>query len=119
MTDANLRDKPTTTGSKVVDDAGKTMVEIVTSVKQVAVYMSEITHASTEQSAGIEQVNQAITEMDEITQRNAALVEEAAAAAESMQGQAIKLGQLVDSFRLVSGKLPAPAGGTRRLAMKS
>jgi aerotaxis receptor len=106
------------TGSKVVDDAGKTMAEIVTSVKQVAGYMSEITHASAEQSAGIEQVNQAITEMDEITQRNAALVEEAAAAAESMQDQAIKLGQLVDSFRLVSGKAPAPVGDSRRLALK-
>jgi aerotaxis receptor len=90
-------------GSAVVNDAGKTMVEIVKSVKQVAGYMSEITHASQEQSSGIEQVNLAITQMDEVTQQNAALVEHAAVAAQSMQDQAVKLEQLVDTFKLVSG----------------
>jgi len=90
-------------GSKLVDDAGKTMEEIVASVKQVAGYMSDITSASQEQSAGIEQVNQAITQMDEVTQQNAALVEEAAAAAEDMQSQATKLAELVNTFKLVSG----------------
>lgn len=90
-------------GGRLVDDAGKTMDEIVTSVKQVAGYMNDITMASNEQSAGIEQVNQAITQMDEVTQQNAALVEQAAAAAESMQEQAVKLAQVVSAFKLVSG----------------
>ncbi|HTD07083.1 methyl-accepting chemotaxis protein, partial [Undibacterium sp.] len=67
-------------GSKLVDEAGKTMDEIVTSVQHVADIMSEITAASQEQSSGIEQVNLAITQMDEMTQQNAALVEQAAAA---------------------------------------
>ena len=75
-------------GTKLVDEAGQTMDLIVTSVKQVADIMGEITAARQEQSSGIEQVNQAITQMDEMTQQNAALVEEAAAAAESMQEQA-------------------------------
>ncbi|MCX7217992.1 MAG: methyl-accepting chemotaxis protein, partial [Burkholderiales bacterium] len=69
-------------GSRLVDDAGKTMDEIVTSVQHVADIMSEISAARQEQSAGIEQVNLAITQMDEMTQQNAALVEQAAAAAE-------------------------------------
>lgn len=64
--------------------------------------MNDITVASREQSEGIDQVSQAITQMDEITQRNAAVVEEAAAAAEDMQGQAAKLGQLVNAFKLVA-----------------
>lgn len=90
-------------GSRLVDAAGKTMDEIVTSVKNVAGYMSEITSASKEQSAGIEEVNQAVTQMDEVTQQNAALVEQAAAAAETMQVQATKLTHLVGEFRLVAG----------------
>ncbi|MFA5170475.1 MAG: methyl-accepting chemotaxis protein [Sulfuriferula sp.] len=89
-------------GSKLVDEAGKTMSEIVSSVNGVASYMSDITAASKEQSAGIEEVNQAVMQMDEMTQQNAALVELAAAAAESMQGQAAKLVGLVGAFRLVS-----------------
>jgi aerotaxis receptor len=96
-------------GSKLVNDAGKTMDEIVNAVKQVAVYIGDITLASQEQSQGIEQVNQAITQMDEVTQQNAALVEQAAAAAENMQGQAVILAQLVDAFKLVAG---APATRT-------
>ncbi len=87
-------------GTKLVDEAGKTMQEIVASVKRVTDIMSEITAASEEQSSGIEQVNQAITQMDEVTQQNAALVEEAAAAAESMQEQAGNLAQAVGAFRL-------------------
>ncbi|MBI4290813.1 MAG: methyl-accepting chemotaxis protein, partial [Betaproteobacteria bacterium] len=78
-------------GTKLVDEAGKTMEEVVASVKRVTDIMGEITAASQEQSAGIEQVNQAITQMDEVTQQNAALVEEAAAAAESMEEQARNL----------------------------
>jgi methyl-accepting chemotaxis protein len=87
-------------GSKLVDEAGKTMDDIVTSVKHVADIMGEITAASQEQSSGIEEVNRAISQMDEMTQQNAALVEEAAAAAESMQEQAVKLAQAVSVFKL-------------------
>ncbi|MEC4723888.1 methyl-accepting chemotaxis protein, partial [Noviherbaspirillum sp. CPCC 100848] len=72
----------------------------VTSVKHVADIMNEITAASQEQSSGIEQVNRAIAEMDEMTQQNAALVEQAAAAADSMQNQAAALAQAVAVFRL-------------------
>jgi methyl-accepting chemotaxis protein len=96
-------------GSKLVDEAGKTMAEIVASVKRVTHIMSEITAASQEQSSGIEQVNQAITQMDEVTQQNAALVEEAAAAAESMQEQAQQLMQAVAVFKLARDAAPAPA----------
>jgi aerotaxis receptor len=91
-------------GGKVVDEAGKTMVEIVASVQRVAGYMHDITDASQAQSTGIEQVNLAITHMDEATQQNAALVEQAAAAAGCMQDQAVKLEQLVDTFKLVAGE---------------
>jgi len=88
------------TGTRLVDEAGKTMEEIVTSVKRVTDIMGEITAASQEQSIGIEQVNTAITQMDEVTQQNAALVEQAAAAAESLEEQAGVLTQAVGVFRL-------------------
>ena len=91
------------TGGKLVDQAGMTMNEIVTSVKHVADIMNEITAASEEQSAGIEQVNQAIGKMDEMTQQNSALVEEASAAAQSMQDQAATLAQAVSLFHLRDG----------------
>ena len=87
-------------GSRLVDEAGKTMEEIVASVKRVTDIMSEITAASQEQSTGIEQVNQAITQMDEVTQQNAALVEQAAAAAESMEDQARNLEAIVAVFKV-------------------
>jgi methyl-accepting chemotaxis protein len=87
-------------GSKLVDEAGQTMDLIVTSIRQVADIMGEITAATQEQSNGIEEVNQAITQMDEMTQQNAALVEQAAAAAESMQDQAQMLAQAVSIFKL-------------------
>ena len=87
-------------GTALVDEAGKTMEEIVSSVKRVTNIMAEITAASQEQSAGIEQVNQAITQMDEVTQQNAALVEQAAAAAESMEEQAGNLSNAVAIFKL-------------------
>jgi methyl-accepting chemotaxis protein len=90
-------------GSKLVDEAGQTMDLIVTSVKQVADIMGEITAASEEQSAGIEQINQAINQMDEMTSQNAALVEEASAAAQSMQEQAGMLTQSVSVFQLIHG----------------
>ena len=87
-------------GSRLVDQAGSTMGEIVDSVRHVTDIISEITAASTEQTSGIDQINVAITEMDQVTQQNAALVEEAAAAAEAMQDQAARLAQLVSVFQL-------------------
>jgi methyl-accepting chemotaxis protein len=93
-------------GSKQVDDAGATMNEIVTSVQHVADIMSEISAASQEQSSGIEQVNLAITHMDEVTQQNAALVEQAAAAAQSMQDQASNLSMVVSVFKVNAAAVP-------------
>jgi methyl-accepting chemotaxis protein len=100
-------------GGKLVDEAGQTMELIVTSVRQVADIMGEITAASQEQSLGIEQVNMAISEMDEMTVQNAALVEQAAAAAQSMRDEAAVLEQAVAVFRLeeqvqVARVRPAP-----------
>ena len=89
------------TGSTLVDQAGETMNNIVSSVKQVLDIMSEIAAASQEQSTGIEEVNRAISQMDEVTQQNAALVEEAAAAAASMQEQATNLMKEVSAFKLL------------------
>jgi methyl-accepting chemotaxis protein len=91
-------------GSKLVDQAGATMQEIVASVKRVTDIMGDITQASAEQTSGIEQINVAITQMDDATQQNAALVEEAAAAASAMRNQADKLLQVVSVFRLVERK---------------
>ncbi|GAA4026545.1 methyl-accepting chemotaxis protein [Actimicrobium antarcticum] len=88
------------TGSKLVDEAGKTMQDIVTSVRQVTDIMSEITAASSEQSTGIDHINQAVVQIDEMTQQNAALVEEASAAALSMTEQARQLGLLVETFKI-------------------
>jgi len=90
-------------GTKLVEDAGKTMGEIVASVQRVTDIMGEITAASVEQSAGIDQVNDAITSMDEVTQQNAALVEQAAAAAESLVDQAVSLIEVVSAFQLNGG----------------
>ncbi|MFD1838931.1 methyl-accepting chemotaxis protein [Paracidovorax cattleyae] len=87
-------------GSALVDRAGSTMQEIVTSVQRVTDIMGEISAASQEQSAGIEQVNQTVMQMDETTQQNAALVEEATAAARSMEEQAFGLSQAVALFKL-------------------
>jgi uncharacterized phage infection (PIP) family protein YhgE len=83
-----------------VDEAGRTMDEIVSSVKRVTDIMAEIAAASIEQSSGIEQVSQAITQMDEVTQQNAALVEEAAASAGSLEEQAQVLSQAVSIFKV-------------------
>jgi len=86
-------------GTSLVDNAGATMENIVQSISRVTGIMGEISHASDEQSAGIEQVNEAINEMDQVTQQNAALVEQAAAAAESMQEQAAHLADVVSVFK--------------------
>jgi methyl-accepting chemotaxis protein len=93
----------TAQGTTQVEQAGKTMQEIVSSVQRVTDIMAEITAASVEQSTGIDQVNQAVTSMDEVTQQNAALVEEAAAAAESLVEQATSLVEVVSGFKLING----------------
>jgi len=87
-------------GSKLVDESGKTLEEIVNGVKKVSDIIAEIAAAAQEQSAGIEEVNKAITQMDEMTQQNAALVEEATAASESMNEEAKEMNGLMDFFDL-------------------
>jgi methyl-accepting chemotaxis protein len=87
-------------GTKLVNQAGSTMEEVVVSVRRVTDIMGEITVAGQQQSAGIVQVNEAIAQMDAVTQQNAALVEEATAASHSMQDQAASLAQLVSIFTL-------------------
>jgi methyl-accepting chemotaxis protein len=100
-------------GQKLVQQAGTTMNDVVASVRRVTDIMGEITSASSEQSIGIDQVNTAITQMDQVTQQNAALVEQAAAAAASMQEQAMRLADVASSFKLgnegMHGALSAPA----------
>ncbi len=106
-------------GSQLVHQAGATMGEIVTSVQRVTDIMAEISAASQEQSAGIEQVNQTIVQMDETTQQNAALVEEASAAARLLEEQAIQLDQAVAVFRIESTGAGAPAEVPAALALAS
>jgi methyl-accepting chemotaxis protein len=96
-------------GSKLVNEAGGTMGEVVTSIQRVADIMSEIASASHEQTAGIEQINQAIVQMDTVTQQNAGMVEEAAAAAEALQAQAAKLADLVSVFKVGSQTIVSDA----------
>ena len=103
-------------GGQLVDEAGQTMQLLVTSVKQVADIMSEITAASQEQSMGIEQVNAAIVHMDEMTLQNAALVEQAAAAAQSMQDEALVLSRAVAVFTLHAGPAAPPRPAAPRAA---
>jgi methyl-accepting chemotaxis protein len=108
-------------GSRLVDRAGATMQAVVESITRVTDIMGEITVASQEQASGIEQVNQAIVQMDNVTQQNASLVEEAAAAAQSLQDQAGALAQLVSVFRLdgtnaAPGKTAKPGHHVPRLA---
>ena len=91
------------TGARLVQDAGSTMSEIVASVQRVTDIIGEITAAASEQSAGIGQVNGAIASLDQMTQQNAALVEESAAAAESLREQALRLSQSMQVFRLSGG----------------
>ena len=95
------------TGNKLVDRAGRTMDEVVASIKRVANIMADISEASREQSSGIEQVGLAVSQMDEMTQQNAALVEQAAAAAESLEEQARSLMGSVSVFSLTGHSLPA------------
>jgi methyl-accepting chemotaxis protein len=88
-------------GSRLVADAGATMTEIVGSVQRVSDIIGEITAASSEQSDGIGQINTSVIHLDQMTQQNAALVEESAAAAESLKEQAKRLAQVVSVFKLV------------------
>jgi methyl-accepting chemotaxis protein len=101
-------------GSRLVDTAGKTMEEIVQSVKRVTDIMAEISAASQEQRAGIEQVNNAVTQMDKVTQQNAALVEEAAAAAKSMEEQTSAMSDMVGQFALPPEYERGPAAPVRK-----
>ena len=96
-------------GARLVQDAGTTMGEIVTSVRRVSDVIAEITAAASEQSSGIGQVNGAVSSLDQMTQQNAALVEESAAAAKSMRDQAQRLSQAMRVFRLT---VPATQGGS-------
>jgi methyl-accepting chemotaxis protein len=109
-------------GAKLVGQAGATMENVVVSVRRVTDIMAEITTAGQEQSAGIEQVNAAVAQMDAVTSQNAALVEEATAASQSMQEQAAGLAHLVSMFKLEAGQgrqgrhapsLSAVPGGAR------
>ena len=106
------------TGNRLVDQAGRTMDEVVTSIKRVAKIMADISDASREQSSGIEQVSRAVSQMDEVTQQNAALVEEAAAAAESLEEQAHNLAKAVAVFKLADAE-GAPRLGVPRSAQRS
>jgi len=99
-------------GSALVNEAGATMNEIVTSVRRVTDIISEISSAGREQEIGIEQINTAVAEMDNVTQQNAALVEQAAAASQAMQEQAVKLAEMVAVFQ-VSGSSAAPRAPVR------
>jgi len=112
-------------GGRLVDDAGSTMQEIVQGITRVTDIMSEIASASAEQTVGIEQVNEAITQMDSVTQQNAALVEEAAAAANSLQDQAATLARLVSAFNVGDGgaasavRASAPPSGGGALVVRA
>ena len=106
-------------GRKLVDEAGDAMDDIVTSVQLVAEIISGTAQASQEQSAGIDQVNQAVGQMDMITQQNAALVEQAAAAAESLQEQSTKLLSLVGNFKMVQSTASSESKAGSMNAMSS
>ncbi|MFM0604188.1 methyl-accepting chemotaxis protein [Paraburkholderia sediminicola] len=103
-------------GSALVDEAGRTMTEIIGAVQRVTDIMGEIAAASEEQSSGIDQVARAVTQMDEVTQQNAALVEEAAAAASSLEDQAGKLRTAVAVFHLDESGVKAPVSAAPKRA---
>ena len=101
-------------GTKLVDESGKALAEIVVRVKKVTDVMAEIASSSREQASGIEQVNKAITMMDDVTQQNAALVEEASAAAQALTEQASNLTQLISRYRVGEGSsAEAPRAAAR------
>ena len=96
-------------GSQVVEQTGETMQQAVDAIRRVAETIAQITNASQEQSTGLDQINDAIVHMDQLTQQNAALVEQSAAAAESLKEQATRLADLVNTFRLSKEEQAAPA----------
>ena len=98
-------------GAQLADKAGTTMVEIVASIRQVADLMTEISAATADQTEGVSQVGQAVTQMDRVTQQNAALVEEGAAAADSLREQAQRLVSLVAAFRMEHAALQTQMAG--------
>jgi len=100
-------------GAAQVEEAGRTMDEIVASVGSVTSIINEIALATQEQSAGIEQINQAVVHMDQATQQNAAMVEQASAAASGLQDQATRLAQTVKLFRLPAESGNRVAAGDR------
>jgi methyl-accepting chemotaxis protein-1 (serine sensor receptor) len=101
--------KTVDTGSRLVDEAGKTMQDVVRSVQRVTEVIGQISAATQEQSAGIGQVNTAVTELDRATQQNAALVEECAAASESLKQQAHKLAESVSVFKVADASVALPS----------
>ena len=103
-------------GSSLVNHSGQTLAEIVASVKKVTDIVSEIAAASKEQASGIDQVNQAITQMDTVTQHNAALVEEATAAAQALSEQASRLDTMMAKFTVATDEAPPWSGAERRTA---
>jgi methyl-accepting chemotaxis protein len=105
-------------GAKLVAEAGCTMSEIVQQVRRVNDLVGEISTASIEQSRGIEQVGEAVAQLDQVTQQNAALVEESAAAAESMKGQAIKLAEIVSVFKVGATMLSPECAPTPKIKTK-
>jgi methyl-accepting chemotaxis protein-1 (serine sensor receptor) len=105
------------TGGRLVEQAGATMREIVDSVRRVTDIMGEITSASVEQTAGIGQINVAVAQMDQVTQQNAALVEEAAAATGAMHEQAQRLAASVSVFRVGARHVAMPAPAVQRPAL--
>jgi len=112
----NLSVETVESGSKQVEQAGQTMGEIVSSVQRVTDLIGEITASSNEQRDGIGQVNQAVANLDQMTQQNAALVEESAAAASALHDQAQRLAQVVSVFNVGSFAALSPVAQTRRLA---
>jgi len=100
-------------GTQLVDEAGSTMSEIVQAIQRVSMIMGEISSASNEQSAGVAQIGEAVGQLDQTTQQNAALVEESAAAAESLRAQADRLVQAVAVFRLSAGEASAATSASQ------
>jgi methyl-accepting chemotaxis protein len=106
-------------GSALVTESGHALEQIVSSVKKVADIIAEIASASREQSSGIEQVNRAVMQMDEMTQQNAALVEQSTAASQAMAGQARQLTQMMARYQVGDSSASTAVGGTlRRIASR-
>ncbi|MNT49892.1 Methyl-accepting chemotaxis protein III [compost metagenome] len=101
---------------KHVESAGKTMQEVMGSIQRVGDIIGEITAASNEQSGGISQVNQAVGDIDRMTQQNAALVEESAAAAESLKDQAARLAEVVQQFKLEASATSMASYGALKIS---